>query len=245
MHPQCEDDQHPAAVRSASGPGTRRSGHGKGFRLPESRHRASDISPGSRHPSRTRRRLGPYLRMYVVHPNVNPLRRVQAPRRASNCPGSPSTARSRPVRVGSSSTSATIRATRCGSPARSTPLRQGHPYRPDLRVARRSRTPAEARRGRLAQLSHHARSGNCRDVFPRLGEPRTRLVRSGAPGDRAAQHPSSTRKHPRDAQVSLLRHCRTGGLGYCDSRSRLIDEGFNDDRRHPDTLHVEHVGSMR
>jgi hypothetical protein len=50
---------------------------------------------------------------------------------------------------------------------------------------------------------------------------------------------------PCNVQVSLLRHCRTGGLEYCDSRSRLIDEGFNDDRRHPDTLHVEHVGSMR
>jgi hypothetical protein len=40
-----------------------------------------------------------------------------------------------------------------------------------------------------------------------------------------------------------LRHCRSEGLKRGDGQSRLIDQGFNDDRRHPGTLHVERVGS--
>ena len=39
--------------------------------------------------------------------------------------------------------------------------------------------------------------------------------------------------------------CHTRGLKHGDGRSRLIDQGFNDDGRHPGALHVERVGSTR
>jgi hypothetical protein len=40
-----------------------------------------------------------------------------------------------------------------------------------------------------------------------------------------------------------LRHCRSRGLKRGDGRSRLTDQGFNDDGHHSGTRHVEHVGS--
>src|SRR6516225_959329 len=45
--------------------------------------------------------------------------------------------------------------------------------------------------------------------------------------------------------VQLLRRRRTSRLNRCDNRSRLIDQGFNDDSRHPGALHVQYVGSTR
>ena len=47
------------------------------------------------------------------------------------------------------------------------------------------------------------------------------------------------------APFRLLSDCRTGGLKYCEGRSSLIDQRFNDDHRYPATFHLECVGSTR
>jgi hypothetical protein len=45
--------------------------------------------------------------------------------------------------------------------------------------------------------------------------------------------------------ISLLRDCYTRVLQPCDSRSRLIDQRFNDDGCYPGAFHIECVGSAR
>jgi hypothetical protein len=62
-----------------------------------------------------------------------------------------------------------------------------------------------------------------------------------------AEQNGAIRKRQQDPasvpMCSYLRHYRTRGSNRCDNRSRLIDQGLNDDGHHPGTLHVQYVGS--
>jgi hypothetical protein len=46
-------------------------------------------------------------------------------------------------------------------------------------------------------------------------------------------------------RASLLQDCWARGFEHCQSRSRLIDQWLNDDRRYSDAFHIECIGSAR